>query len=123
MEDQQPQVQSNAKDEKLWSMLCHLTALVGFVGIPLGHVLGPLVIWLLKKKEIPAVDQQGKESLNFQISMTIYGIAAGLLAFIVIGIPILIGLGIADLVLVIMASIKINNGEDFQYPITIRFIK
>jgi len=123
MEEQQPQAPTGDKDQKLWTMLCHLTALVGFVGIPLGNILGPLVIWLIKKNEIPAVDRHGKESLNFQISMVIYGIVAGLLAFIVIGIPILIGLGIADLVLVIIASIKVNNGEEFEYPITIRFIK
>ena len=123
MEEQQPQAPTEDKDKKLWTMLCHLTALVGFVGIPLGNILGPLVIWLIKKNEIPAVDRHGKESLNFQISMVIYGIVAGLLAFIVIGIPILIGLGIADLVLVIIASIKVNNGEEFEYPITIRFIK
>ena len=74
-------------------MLCHLAALSAFVGVPFGHVLGPLVVWLIKRNEIPMVEQQGKESLNFQISMTIYGMVAFLLVFVVVGIFLLIGLG------------------------------
>lgn len=123
MEDRQPKVEIDQKQERMWGMLCHLTALVAFIGIPFGNILGPLVIWLLKRNEIPLVDEQGKEALNFQISMTIYAIVAGLLIFIVIGIPLLIGLAIANLVLVIIASMKVNNGEKYQYPVTIRLIK
>lgn len=111
------------KEEKTFAMLCHLTALAAFIGVPLGHILGPLVVWLLKKNEYPSVDEQGKESLNFQISMTIYGIAAALLIFVFIGIFLLIGLAVTDLVLVIIASVKTSNGEPHRYPLTIRFIK
>jgi len=111
------------KQERLWGMLCHLTSLVAFIGIPFGNILGPLVVWLVKKNEIPEVDVQGKESLNFQISMTIYCLVAWILCFVLIGIPLLIGLAIADLILVVIASVKINNGETYQYPLTIRFIK
>jgi uncharacterized Tic20 family protein len=123
MENQKPNIQIDQKQERLWSTLCHLTALTAFIGIPLGNIFGPLVIWLLKKNEIPVVDAHGKEALNFQISMTIYGIVAGLLAFVIIGIPLLVALAIADLILVIMASVKVNNGEAFQYPVTIHFLK
>lgn len=111
------------KQERMWAMLCHLAALVAFVGIPLGNILGPLVVWLIKKNEMPLVDEQGRASLNFQLSMTIYTIAAGLLIFVVIGIPLVIGLLIANLILVIMAAVKVNNGETYQYPFTIQFIK
>jgi len=111
------------KEEKTFAMLCHLTALAAFIGVPLGHILGPLVVWLLKKNEYPSVDEQGKESLNFQISMTIYGIAAAILIFVFIGIFLLIGLAVTDLVLVIIASVKTSNGEPYRYPLTIRFIK
>ena len=85
--------------------------------------MGPLVVWLIKKSEHPFVDDQGKEALNFQISMTIYGIVAGLLIFVLIGIPLLIGLIVANLVLIIIAAVKASNGESFRYPCTIRFIK
>jgi hypothetical protein len=111
------------KEAQKWGMLCHLLALAGFVGIPFGNIIGPLVVWLLKKSDYPFVDEQGKESLNFQISMTIYGIVAAFLIFVIIGIFLLIGLVIADLVLVIIASVKTSNGESHRYPLTIRFIK
>jgi uncharacterized Tic20 family protein len=104
-------------------MLCHLTALAGFIGIPFGHILGPLVVWLLKKNDYPSVDEQGKESLNFQISLSIYGIISALLIFVMVGIFLLIVLILADLILVIVASVKTSNGESYRYPLTIRFIK
>jgi len=119
----QPSTQIDQKQERMWAMICHLAALVAFIGIPFGNVLGPLVIWLIKKNEMPLVDVNGKEALNFQISMTIYFVVAGLLAFIVIGIPLMFMIGIANLVLVIMAAVKVNNGEEYQYPLTIRLIK
>ncbi|NOR15577.1 MAG: DUF4870 domain-containing protein [Candidatus Aminicenantes bacterium] len=108
--------------EKTWGMLCHLAALSGFV-IPFGNIIGPLIIWLVKKEESEYVDKQGKESLNFQISMTIYAIVAGILVLVVVGIILLIALGIAVLVLVIVAAIKASNREEFSYPLTIRIIQ
>jgi uncharacterized Tic20 family protein len=111
------------KQEKTFGMLCHLTALVSLLGVPFGHILGPLVMWLLKKNDYPFVNEQGKESLNFQISMTIYGAVSALLVFVVVGIVLLIGLAITDLILVIIASIRASNGESYRYPLTIRFIK
>ncbi len=104
-----------------WGMLCHLSALSGFIGIPLGNILGPLVIWLVKKDESPFVDEQGKESLNFQISMIIYGVVAGLSIFLIIGIVLLPAVIVTDIVLVIIASIKVSKGERYRYPLTIRF--
>jgi hypothetical protein len=60
-----------------WAMGCHLAALALYIGIPFGNIFGPLIIWLIKKDEIPLVDEQGKESLNFQISLILYGVAIG----------------------------------------------
>jgi len=111
------------KQAKTWGMLCHLTALSLFVGIPFGNIIGPLVVWLVKKDEYPFVDEQGKESLNFQLSMTIYAIASLILCMIVIGFFLLAAFVIVEFVLVIMASVKASNGESYTYPITIRFIK
>ena len=102
-------------------MLCHLSALGVFV-FPLGNVIGPLIVWLVKKEESPFVDDQGKESLNFQISFTIYCLVASILILVAIGVILLIALGIAFLILVIIASIKANEGEEFRYPLTLRLI-
>ena len=103
-------------------MLCHLGALAGYV-IPFGNIIAPLIIWLVKKEESELVDRHGKESLNFQISIAIYCAIAFLLVFIVIGIPLLFALGIFNLVMIIVAAVKTNSGEDFRYPLCIRFIK
>lgn len=109
------------KQERMWAMLCHLTALAVFV-FPLGNIIGPLIIWLIKKDESEFVNDQGKESLNFQISFTIYCLVAALLIIVVVGIVLLIALGIAFLILVIIASIKANDGEKYRYPLTLRLI-
>jgi uncharacterized Tic20 family protein len=111
------------KDERLWGMLCHLAALSAMLGVPFGNIIGPLVVWLIKRQEMPWVDAHGKESLNFQISLTIYSIGAFILAFVLIGFFILIAIMIFGLVMVIIASIKANDGEMYRYPLTIRIIK
>jgi len=108
-------------DENMWAMLCHLSTFAGFL-IPFGNIVAPLVIWLLKKDEFPLVDDQGKEALNFQISMTIYLIASGILVLILIGFPLLILLLIFDLVFTVLAALRANQGERFRYPASIRFI-
>jgi hypothetical protein len=107
---------------KTWAMLCHLSGLAGFL-IPGGWIVGPLVVWLIKGKEHPFIDSQGKEALNFQISMMIYAVASLLLIFVVIGIFTLIAVGIVDLVFVIIASMRANSGQPYRYPLTIRFVK
>jgi len=106
----------------MWAMFCHLAALAGYI-IPFGNILGPLVVWLIKKDEIPAVDKNGKESLNFQITLAIASIVCVPLMFIIIGFFLLFAVGIYGLIMVIIASIKTNKGEDYRYPISIRFIK
>jgi uncharacterized Tic20 family protein len=105
----------------MWAMFCHLSGLAGYV-FPFGNIIAPLVIWILKKEEFPLVNDQGKEAINFQISMTIYIIAAIILIFLIIGIPLLIILGLFDLLMIIIASIKANEGVEYRYPLTIRFL-
>ena len=114
--------QTNSSEEKNWVLACHLSAFAMFV-FPLGNILAPLIIWLIKKDEYPLVDDQGKEALNFQISVTLYMFVSGILALIVIGIPLLIALGIFDIVMIIIAAIKVSEGEKYRYPLTIRFLK
>lgn len=110
------------KDERMWGMFCHLIAFSGYM-IPFGSVLGPLIIWLIKKDEMPFVDDQGKESLNFQLTMLIAVIVSAILMFVVIGFFLIGVLIIYQIVVIIIASIKANDGVRYRYPYTIRFIK
>lgn len=110
------------KDERTWGMLCHLTAFSGFI-IPFGSILGPLIIWLIKKDEMPFVDDQGKESLNFQITMLFAFIISFVLMFILIGFVLMGVVAIFDIVMLIIASIKANEGVAYRYPYAIRLIK
>lgn len=114
------QLDSNP-ESRMWAMLAHLSALSGFV-IPFGNIIGPLVIWLVKRDEMSFVNDQAKEALNFNISMTIYMVVAGVLVFMLIGIPLLIVLGIAWLVLAILAAVKANEGTAYRYPLTLRLV-
>ena len=114
-------MQYDEKQSRMWGMLCHLSALAGLV-IPFGNVLGPLIVWLTKKNDFPFVDDQGKESLNFQISLTIYVAVAAMLALLLIGIPLLIALGIGGLILTVIGAVTANDGKAYRYPMTIRFL-
>ena len=119
---QQQNDSSMTKDERLWAMIAHISAVAGFV-FPFGNIIGPLLIWILKKEEFPFVDDQGKEALNFQISITIYVLISIILVFILIGIPILIVIGIFALVMTIIGAINAYDGKKYRYPLTIRVIK
>lgn len=115
------QVDQKIQDERMWGMFCHLSALAGYI-IPMGSIIGPLVIWSIKKQEYPFVDEQGKEALNFNISMIIYILISVILIVVVIGILMLIALAIFQLIMIIIAGVKANNGESFRYPLSIKFI-
>jgi uncharacterized Tic20 family protein len=106
-----------------WATFCHVGALSLYLGIPFGHIIIPLVLWLIKKNEYPFVDEQGKESLNFQISMSIYALVAGLLTFALVGFLVFPILIVVHVVFIITAIVKTNKGENYRYPITIRIIK
>jgi len=111
------------KDARTWAMVCHL---LGLAGLPLpivGNIVGPLIIWQIKKDDFPFVDEQGKEAVNFQISMSIYGLVAAVLIFACIGVFLLPAVYVVDLVFLLIAAVKSNNGHHYRYPLTIRFIK
>jgi uncharacterized Tic20 family protein len=114
---------------RTWNMLCHLSALAGFV-IPFGNILGPLLIWQIKKHEIPSTNIHGKAALNFQITVVIAlfvgSAVAFALSFFCIGfllIPVVLLIGLAGLIFAIIAGIKANNGEDYKYPFTLELVK
>ena len=105
-----------SSEEKAWAMGCHLIALAA-------HFIGPLIFWLVKRESSAFIDDQGKEAVNFQISIVIYLLASYFLCFVFIGFLLVPAVSIFDLVFVIVASVKSYNGEKFRYPMCIRFIK
>lgn len=111
-----------SKDERTWGMLCHLLALTGLVGVPFGSIIGPLVMWLVKKNESPYVDQHGREAMNFGISTAIYALLCIPLCFVVVGFILLPILVIFWLVMVIVNAVKANDAKPVRYPLTIRFL-
>lgn len=110
------------KNARNLAVLCHLFGLLGLI-IPPGNVIGPLLIWLLKKEEHPFIEDQGREALNFQITFTIALMVSVFLALVYIGLFLLAILGIADLILIIMASSAASRGENYRYPFSIKFLQ
>jgi len=111
-----------SESERNWAMFCHLSTFFSFI-FPFGGIIGPLICWSAKKHESAFVDKNGKAALNFQLSMLIYTIVCIPLMFIIIGIVLLGALLIFELVVVILASIKAAQGEDYRYPLCIPFIQ
>ncbi len=112
------------KDARMWAMISHLAALAGLPVPVIGNIVAPLIIWQIKKEEFPFVDEQGKEAVNFQISMTIYGlVSVVLIPLFCIGFFLLAAVYIVDFIFLLIAAVKANDGEHYRYPLTIRFIK
>ncbi len=110
------------KNENSLAMLCHLGSFGGVI-LPFGNIIVPLIVWLMSKEEYPLVDDQGKESINFQISIFIYSLICIPLFFVIVGMPLLVAIVIFAVIQVIRASIAANNGEKFRYPLCLRIIK
>ena len=113
---------SPSADDKQWGMFAHLSALSGVV-IPFGNIIGPLVVWQIKKDTLPFAADQGKEALNFNITMLIAAFIGFLLTFVLIGLVLLPLIGIAWLVFTILAGIKANEGVAYRYPYALRLVK
>ena len=110
------------KEQRNWAMFCHLSALAGLL-FPFGSVIGPLIIWLVKKEEMPLVAEHGRKSLNFQLTMMIAYIVSFLLVFVVVGVILLPIVALFSLIMVIVSAIKASDGKEVNYPLTIEFIK
>ena len=110
------------QDERTWGMLAHLTAFAGLL-IPLGSVIGPLVVWLIKRDQSEFVADQGKEALNFNISVLLAGVVCGILVWIFIGILLGVALFFYWLAMTIVAGIKANEGMRYRHSFTLRLIK
>jgi len=104
-----------------WAMILHLSVFAGYL-VPLAGLIAPIVIWQMKKTDLPGVDAHGKVVVNALISYVIYAIGAVILVLFVIGIPLLIALAVIAVVFPIVGAIKANQGELWPYPLTIKFI-
>lgn len=122
-----------APASRTWEVLCHISAFAGFIGIPFGNIVGPLIVWLLKRAESPSVDAHGRAVLNFQISWSLWFIAAGIggavLGFLTCGLgwwllaPVMLAAGIALFAISVIGAIKASSGELYRFPWTYEFIK
>jgi uncharacterized protein len=112
-----------AKNERTLAMVCHLLGLCWFVLPMVGNIVGPLVLWLIKKDESALVDDQGKEAVNFQITVTLALLVSSALMLVIVGIFLFFAVLVADVVLVIMAMLKANEGQRYRYPVCLRFLK
>jgi len=117
-----------SKDERMWAMFCHLGALIGVlisagIHIPGGNVIVPLVIWILKKDQYALVNDQGKEAINFQITVFLALLACLPFVLILIGIFMMWAVDIVALIFTLIAAMKANEGVAYRYPYTFRFIK
>ena len=109
--------------ERQWGMFAHLSAFSACLGLPFGNIIGPLIMFLIKKDEYPFGGNQAKEALNFNISFTLYVIISILLCFVIIGFILLPILGIFWLVVTIIASVESNKGVFYRYPLCFRFVR
>ena len=103
-------------------MLLHFSVLAGFV-VPVAGLIVPILIWQLKKNELPWIDIHGKHVANWIISKIIYLFVSALLCVVIIGVPMLIVLGICAVVFPIIGGIKASNGEVWKYPMAITFFR
>ena len=112
----------DTRDEKMWATICHLAGLAYYFG-GFGGIIATVVVWLLKRNDSPVIDAHGKAAVNFQITMIILSMISFILAFVGIGIILLFALIILNLVFVIIAAIKANNGELYRYPLSLKLIR
>ena len=108
---------------RTWCAFCHASALLGVLVHFPGHLLGPLIVWLVKRDDSPEIDAHGKEALNFQISMLIYNVVAAIFCLVLIGFVFLAILWVLNAIFVIIAAIQASDGKFYRYPMTIRFIQ
>lgn len=110
------------QEERNWAMFCHLATMSGFI-IPFFSIIGPLIVWLIKRDEMEYVNYHGKEALNFQITIALAMFVSAILTVILIGIVMIFVVGIFWFVMSIIGGVKASSGEYYEYPFTLRLIK
>jgi uncharacterized Tic20 family protein len=134
MNESVPSASTASAEEKQWAMFAHLSALLGGLVTSgwagsIGFFIGPLVIWMMKKDTMPFVADQAKEALNFAITVSLACFVLLLLTIMSLGIgalltiPLMMIIGVAALVLIIIAAMKANEGVAYRYPVALRLVK
>lgn len=108
-------------DERTWGILAHVSAFAGLF-VPFGNILGPLLVWLVKRDESRFVDENGRESLNFQITWTLLFSAALLTILVGVGLVLVPIVALAWVILVVLATVRASEEEVYDYPLTIDLV-
>jgi uncharacterized Tic20 family protein len=122
MSDEQELLPKPSQEVRQWAMLCHLSSFLGSM-FPFGNLIGPLILWQVKRESDAFIDAQGKESLNFQITMTIAMVISVAMMALLIGYVLIVPVVVCALVLPIVGAVKANKGFPYRYPFTWRLIK
>jgi uncharacterized Tic20 family protein len=110
-------------NNRKWGMALHLSALIGLL-LPLGLVLGPLIVWMLKKNDGEYFDRQGKNAVNFQLTILIAAFVFAVLGTMIKPLFTLAFVaGIAGILFAVIAGFNVNSNGDYKYPFSFRFIK
>jgi uncharacterized protein len=120
----------NPNQVRTWNILCHLSVLLGLI-VPFGNLLGPFLVWQIKKNEFPSVIMHGKAALNFQITFCIFCVILGFVMAILVpvlhiaflALPVFIIWSLCDLIFPIIAGLKAKNDEAYKYPFSFELIK
>ena len=115
--------QALTPDDRTWGMIAHFSALALLIAPPIGGVLGPLVVWLIKREQSPFAAEAAKEALNFNITVALGYLVCGLLVFVFIGILLGAALFVFWLAMTILAGIKASEGVHYRFPVSLRIVK
>jgi len=116
------------EDDRLWSAIAHLSSLSGYLLAGAGAILGPLIVWLVKRDDSTFIDRHGKEAVNFNLSMLLIGLALSAFTVVTLGIgvlfaiPLIIFFAVAHVWCTVKAAVSAKRGRHYRYPFTIRFI-
>jgi len=117
------QAGGTSREARKWAMICHLSALIGLLANGIGFLLAPLVVWLVKREDDPFIDEQGKEAVNFQITMFLALFVCIPLMLVVIGFILAVIIAFLMIIFPIIGAIKASDGESSRYPLSLRLIK
>jgi len=109
-------------EQRQMGMFLHLSQLANVILFPVGIVV-PIVLWQMQKEKMPGLDAHGKMVTNWMISVTIYAIVSVILMFVLIGFLTILAVALMGIAFPIVGGLKANNGELWQYPLTIKFLK